>query len=98
MATGGNILVTFGAVQQAQGDTQTTANNLNQQLGDLKSYLQPLVATWTGAASSDYQAKQAQWDQAQQALNDILARISMALGTAHTNYVSTEQTNQRMWA
>jgi early secretory antigenic target protein ESAT-6 len=98
MAAGGNIFVTFGAVSGAQADVSTTATNLNQQLADLKAYLRPLVASWTGAASTDYQAKQAQWDQAQQELNDILARIATALGQAHSNYTSAETTNRQMWA
>ena len=98
MTAGGNIVVTFGAVAQAEEDVQATAASLNQQLADLKTYLQPLVSTWTGSAATTYQEKQARWDQAQQAVNDVLARIGVALGQAHANFVSAETTNQRMWA
>lgn len=93
----GHMLVTFGSIAQAESDVQSTANNLNQQLGDLKAYLQPLVSTWQGAASTDYQAKQAEWDKAQQELNQILAQISRALGHANESYQQVEHRNQSMW-
>jgi WXG100 family type VII secretion target len=96
MATG-QILVTFGALSQAQADIQSVSNNLNQELGDLKAYLAPMVSTWTGAASSEYQAKQAQWDSAAAELNQILSRIGVAVGQALANYETTEKTNQSMW-
>ncbi|MGH2787375.1 MAG: WXG100 family type VII secretion target [Actinomycetota bacterium] len=96
MATG-ELLVTFGSLSQAQADIQSVSNSLNQQLGDLKSYLAPMVSTWTGAASSEYQAKQAQWDSAAAELNQILSRIGGTVGQALANYESTEKTNQSMW-
>lgn len=92
-----HILVTFGAVQQASGDVGTTAGQLNAQLADLKGYLAPLVAAWQGAAASDYTAKQAQWDAAQQGLNQVLAQISRAVGNAHDTYQQTETRNAGMW-
>lgn len=93
-----HILVTFGAVQQASADASTSAANLNSQLADLKAYLAPMVAAWQGAAASDYTAKQAKWDAAQQGLNEVLAQISRAVGTAHDSYLQTETTNASMWA
>ena len=92
-----HILVTFGAVQQASADASGAAATLNAQLADLKAYLAPLVASWQGAAASDYSAKQAKWDAAQQGLNDVLAQISRAVGTAHDTYSQTESTNAGMW-
>lgn len=88
-----HILVTFGAVQQAAGDASTAATQLNSQL----AYLAPLVAAWEGTAASDYTAKQAQWDSAQQGLNQVLAQISRAVGKAHDTYNTTENTNAAMW-
>ena len=91
------ILVTFAALGQAHADTSATANELNQQLADLKTYLSPLVSTWTGGAATDYNTRQAEWDRAQQGLNEILSRVGMALGQSHENYVNVEQTNSTMW-
>ena len=94
----GEVFVTFGAVAQASSDARTTSTALNQQLADLKSYLAPLVASWEGQAATDYNAKQKQWDEAQAALNGLLAQIGTALDTSHSNYTQAENTNASMWA
>lgn len=91
------IFVTFEALAQAQGDVSSTSASINGQLADLKDYLAPLVASWTGSASSDYQAKQAQWDSAATDLNLVLAQIGQALGTANDTYQQAESHNQATW-
>lgn len=96
--TGGEVFVTFAAVQQASGDARSTSTALNQQLADLKGYLAPLVASWEGQASVDYQARQKQWDEAQTALNALLAQIGAALEISHSNYTQAENSNISMWA
>ena len=98
MSTAGEVFVTFGAVQQAAGDAKATAASLNQQLADLKSFLAPLVASWEGQAATDYNAKQKQWDEAQAALNGLLAQIGTALDTSHSNYTEAENKNASMWS
>ena len=95
---GGEVFVTFGAVQQAAGDARTTSAALNQQLADLQSYLAPLVALWEGQAAADYNAKQKQWHEAQNALNGLLAQIGTALEVSHGNYTEAENKNASMWA
>jgi WXG100 family type VII secretion target len=92
------ILVTFSAIQQGQADVASTASNLNGQLGDLKAYLAPMVATWSGAAAENYNAKQRQWDEAAQALNEILAQIGRALGSAGDDFQAAENSNASMWS
>jgi len=92
------ILVTFSSIQQAQADCANTASNLNGQLSDLKSYLAPMVSTWSGAAAENYNAKQRQWDQAAQDLNEILQQISKALGSAGDDFQAAESSNANIWA
>jgi len=92
------ILVTFSAIQQGRADVVASANNLNGQLGDLKAFLAPMVATWSGAAAENYNAKQRQWDEAAEALNEILAQIGRALGNAGDDFQATERSNASMWA
>ena len=94
----GEILVTFESIAQAQGDVAATSSSINGQLADLKSYLAPMVSSWTGAAAQDYQAKQAQWDSAARDLNTVLAQIGAALGTAHDNYNQAETANRNTWS
>jgi early secretory antigenic target protein ESAT-6 len=97
MPADGHLLVTFGAVDNAAADTDTVANQIDQQLDDLKAYLAPLVATWEGQASSEYQALQARWDTSAADLNTVLRDIAGALRTAHANYTSAESANASIW-
>ena len=92
-----HILVTFGALADAQANTSMCHSNLNNQLADLKAYLAPLVASWEGNAATTYQGHQAQWDTAVTELNAVLATISAAIGQAQGNYQTTENTNAAMW-
>ena len=87
------IAVSFGEVEQGRADTVRTYNNLNSTLGDLRGYLAPLVAEWTGAASQAYQDHQRLWDQGVAELNDVLFKIGGALDSAHTHYTTAENTN-----
>ncbi|MGH3964637.1 MAG: WXG100 family type VII secretion target [Pseudonocardiaceae bacterium] len=95
---GDQIKVTFGAIDSAASDTDTVASQIDQQLDDLKAYIAPLVASWTGEASTDYQALQTKWDTSAAELNDVLRQIATALRTSNENYNSAEQTNKAVWA
>jgi 6 kDa early secretory antigenic target len=97
MSTGSEIKVTFGALSTAQGDVAATASRITTQLDDLKRFLAPMVATWTGAAAQDYQAKQRQWDTAAADISAVLAQIGVALGAAHDSYRQVETTNAARW-
>jgi 6 kDa early secretory antigenic target len=91
------ITVTFATIQQAQGDVAATVNRVDGQLNDLKSYLAPLVASWEGSASTDYQTLQRRWDSASSDLNRVLAQISQMLGQTHDTYQQTESANRGIW-
>jgi len=97
MSGDGHIQVTFGAVNEAAMDTDSIASQIAQQLSDLKTYLAPLVASWSGEASSDFQALQAKWDASANDLNQVLRQISQSLRTAGDNYLSTERSNKQIW-
>lgn len=97
-APDGQLLVTFGAIDAAASDADTIATQIDQQLGDLKTYLSPLVATWTGQASTDYQALQSKWDTSAAELNDVLRQIATTLRTSNENYSGAEQANKAIWA
>lgn len=92
------IKVTFGQLQATQEQVQGTVASVNGLLGDLKSYLAPMVATWTGQAAENYNAKQAQWDQASNDLNEVLAAIGRALGSANEGFQTTENQNASRFA
>jgi early secretory antigenic target protein ESAT-6 len=98
MASDGRIVVTFGAVQAASADCGTVANQMNQQLDDLKSYLNPLVGSWTGQAAEQYRALEAQWERSASDLTAVLTQIQKALDNAYQNYAATEAANAKLWS
>jgi 6 kDa early secretory antigenic target len=97
MGAEGQVIVNAQVLDEGASDTDAVAGQIEQQLGDLKGYLAPLVASWTGEASSDYQALQAKWNQSADDLNAVLREIAGALRTASQNYMSGERTNASMW-
>lgn len=91
------ILVTFSALETATADIASSAASLNQKLDDLKTYIAPMVATWTGDAATHYQAKQRQWDTAAADLNTVLQAIGRAVDTAKGDFHSGEVHNTSLW-
>ncbi|MGH3810217.1 MAG: WXG100 family type VII secretion target [Pseudonocardiaceae bacterium] len=91
------IKVTFSSIDTAASDTDTIAANLRQQLDDLKNYIRPLVASWTGQASTNYQALQKEWDISADQLNLILHQIAATLRTSSQNYSTAENANANIW-
>ncbi len=94
----GQIRVSFPALEETASYIDSKSQEANQLLADLKSMLQPLVATWTGAAAENYNHKQHLWDTAAADLNSVLSQISTALHTANANYIEAESANTRRWA
>jgi 6 kDa early secretory antigenic target len=92
-----SITVTFGTIQQAQGDVSTTVSRVESQLNDLKSYLAPMVSTWEGSAATEYQGLQKKWDTSASDLNTVLQQISQMLGSTHESYQQTETSNRGIW-
>jgi WXG100 family type VII secretion target len=91
------ILVTFAELANAAQTIQTTSNNLNQKLDDLKSMLRPIVESWQGQAADNYQQQQAKWDSSQSDLNQVLQAIGKAVESAHDAYSQTETQNAQAW-
>jgi len=91
------VLVTFAALAEAAQTIQSTYNNLNTKLQDLESQLKPVVSTWTGSASENYQVQQQKWNQAQTDLNNVLQAIQKAVESAHDAYNQTESANASSW-
>ena len=94
----GHISVTFAAINEAAMDTDSVASQIAQQLSDLKAYLAPMVASWSGEASRDFQTLQAKWDGSAEDLNQVLRQMARALRTAGDNYQATERTNSSIWS
>ncbi len=91
------IRVAFGALEAARSDVAGTAGRISAQLDDLQRFLAPLVATWEGAAATQYRDAQRRWDAAAADLAAVLAQIGAALGTATDSYRQVEQANAARW-
>jgi WXG100 family type VII secretion target len=97
MSADGHILVTFAALNEGAADADTIAGRIEQQLSDLRGYVRPLVSSWSGQASSNYQTLQTQWDTSAADLNVVLKQIAQALRTAAQNYQATENANSSIF-
>lgn len=62
MGAEGQVFVNALVLDEGASDAEAAAGRIEQQLGDLRGYLAPLVASWSGEASSDYQALQQRWN------------------------------------
>jgi early secretory antigenic target protein ESAT-6 len=76
------IEIDFKRLAGTQQELAATVNKMNTTLTDLQEYIKPLTATWTGEASTQYQALQAKWDTSAADLNAVLGRITTALADA----------------
>ena len=94
----GTILVTFAELESARSAIQATWTNISREMDDLKRYLQPMIETWTGDASTAYQAHQAKWDRSAADLNQVLNQIGVALGVSNENYQAGEAANRARWS
>jgi early secretory antigenic target protein ESAT-6 len=91
------IKVTFGGLEAAAGGISSNASKVQGSLDDLKTFLQPLVATWTGTASETYNAHQAKWDTAAADLQQVMAAIGTAVQRAAEDYRDGERANVNRW-
>lgn len=91
------IKVNWESLAAMKADVDATAGDMRTSLEELRRFLAPLVATWSGGAAEDYQVRQREWDTAAAGLTDVLGRIGVALGTAGDAYRATEEANRRRW-
>lgn len=87
----------FGAIEGAASDINSTAGRINGLLGDLKSIIQPMAATWEGDSSAAYQEAQAKRDNAADELNTVLATISQTVGSANDRMSEVNQRAAASW-
>lgn len=90
-----SINVNYAALGTAADDIRNTTTRVNGILDQLKSDIAPLVNTWEGAAQEAYRGKQAQWDQAAEDINRVLASIGTAVNDALSRYQEGESRNRQ---
>jgi early secretory antigenic target protein ESAT-6 len=94
---GDTIKVSFAGLSQGAADIGRSASMIEQHLADLKRDLSKLTADWTGAASTEYQGHQRNWDQAAADLKQVLASIGTAVARAGDDYADGERKNASRW-
>ncbi|MGM1016981.1 MAG: WXG100 family type VII secretion target [Actinomycetota bacterium] len=79
------------AVHAATGSTRATMERLQTESAALMAQLTQLQSSWTGSAATAFQACSEQWRGAQAHVEQALASISTALGSAATQYADADQ-------
>lgn len=90
--------VRFDALQSGAAGIDSTYARLTSTLQGLEADLQPMVASWSGAAQEAYLTCKKQWEDAANQLATLLNGIGKAVGQAHENYTSTENAVHNLWA
>jgi early secretory antigenic target protein ESAT-6 len=88
----------FAQIDGLRADIAASTAQMNNTLNDLKSYLAPLVADWSGEASEAYQVQQRRWDESAGGLNQVLDAIGRAVGAGNDNMAETERAARNQWA
>jgi early secretory antigenic target protein ESAT-6 len=96
--SGDQLLVQFGALQNASQNISKAVNTLHSKLSDLESAAGPLVQAWEGDAKEAYAQRQAQWRNAAQDITNILAQIKSALDESAEQYAATERSNTNLFS
>ncbi len=87
----------FSQISGAADDIRATSASISGSLADLKSRIQPMVATWEGESSEAYQAAQQQWDTAAAELNQILATIANVVSSGSDRMSDINQRAAASW-
>lgn len=80
-------------MQVAANHVLDVNSNVQQELSNLLSRLEPLMAAWQGSASVSFHDLKERWHQNAGILNDALMAIGEDLHQSEQNYSITEDTN-----
>lgn len=94
---GDQIHVDFGAISGLAGGIDSQVHQIEAQLETLKAAIQKLAGEWTGGAQEAFHAVQQNWNTSADDLNQVLAKIAMAVHAAHDAYQQTESKNAGVW-
>lgn len=87
----------FGAsldvMEAAAGHVRQVNEEIGVQLGTLMGQLEPIAATWKGAASTAFQQLHLRWNGDARKLNAALLAIADSLAGTHQTYTAAEDAN-----
>jgi ESAT-6 family protein len=94
----GFIHANTGTIAQGATDVAGTMGRIDGLRDDLEStVIRPLQALWQGDASGAWTEVQTEWNQASQAINELLMQIGQATSTSAEEFLNAEVTNISTW-
>jgi len=94
---GETTLFNKAGIDQGSADLAATAKAMEQELEELKTYLNQRSQSWEGPAREAYFQAQDQWDKSFTHMRTVLGLSSQAVDQIGQNYQTTEQQNASMW-
>jgi ESAT-6 family protein len=94
----GFIHANTGTIAQGATDIAGTMGRIDGLRDDLEStVIRPLQALWQGDASGAWTEVQTEWNQASQAINELLMQIGQATSTSAEEFLNAEVSNISTW-
>jgi 6 kDa early secretory antigenic target len=94
----GFIHANTGTIAQGATDIAGTMGRIDGLRDDLEStVIRPLQALWQGDASGAWTEVQTEWNQASQAINELLMQIGQATSTSAEEFLNAELTHISTW-
>ncbi|MER5778832.1 WXG100 family type VII secretion target [Streptomyces sp. NPDC002039] len=95
--TDGHIYVDYRHMSNAADDMVNQTKAIASVLANLEAELQELKQTWEGEDRQVYNSKQQAWDNAVEAMKNLLANHSRLLTDVSDNYQYSEKSLTQMW-
>jgi len=97
MSVDETILVNHGKLDKASQDAQEAASFMNTQFSHLKDQVNVLRRDWDGPAQRSYDALQNKWDDAANAMYQVLKDISTMVTELNKGYRTAENKMADEW-
>ncbi|WP_115789214.1 WXG100 family type VII secretion target [Arthrobacter silvisoli] len=92
------ISVDTELLQLKSSNVKATEDRIRADVQAMKRGLDELQATWKGTAANNFQSLIAEWTLTQNKVEASLASINLALSTAASAYLQTEQGNTQRFS
>jgi early secretory antigenic target protein ESAT-6 len=93
--SGSNFRTELATMHAASQHVYDVNAQIQSQLSNLLTRLDPLMGTWQGSAATSFQVLKERWHQDASQLNAALRAIGDGLVKVHSNYQATEETSQQ---
>jgi early secretory antigenic target protein ESAT-6 len=81
----------FGVLSSQAENFAIVAGTMRKELDELESSLQSKLSQWDGDAQTAYWRYKKQWDAAAADMQNVIQKLGLAIGNAHSNYTEAEK-------